>query len=162
MEVREYSNGEITIRWKPAVCVHAGICVKALPQVYHPKEKPWITMENAASEALLHQVMKCPSGALSIKSVLPIRQEDNGRRGAFIANADTEQVGIMTYTWVGEEQLTIDHIEVREEYRHGRLGNDLVMAAVYFAREQGKKILPLCSFAKNIFSQTGEVQDVLA
>ena len=38
----EYSNGELTIVWQPELCRHAGICVKTLPNVYHPQERPWI------------------------------------------------------------------------------------------------------------------------
>ncbi len=67
MKVHEYSNGEITILWKPEICIHSGICVKTLPAVYDPKDRPWIKPENATSEQLIHQVAKCPSGALSIK-----------------------------------------------------------------------------------------------
>ena len=61
----EYSNGELTIVWQPELCRHAGICVKTLPNVYHPKERPWIKMENATTEELIAQIKKCPSGALS-------------------------------------------------------------------------------------------------
>jgi uncharacterized Fe-S cluster protein YjdI len=68
MKTKEYTNGEITILWKPEKCIHSGICVKTLPQVYKPKEKPWITIENAASDELIKQIATCPSGALSIKS----------------------------------------------------------------------------------------------
>ena len=32
----EYTNGELTIVWQPELCQHAGICVKMLPNVYHP------------------------------------------------------------------------------------------------------------------------------
>lgn len=49
----EYSNGELTIVWQPELCRHAGICVKTLPNVYHPKERPWIKMENATTEELI-------------------------------------------------------------------------------------------------------------
>ncbi len=62
---KEYTNGEVTIVWKPSKCIHAGECVKTLPQVYNPKEKPWIKVENATTEELKAQVSKCPSGALS-------------------------------------------------------------------------------------------------
>lgn len=68
MDTKEYSNGEITILWSPKLCTHSGMCVKTLPKVYHPKEKPWIRMENATSEELIKQVSICPSKALSIKS----------------------------------------------------------------------------------------------
>ncbi len=67
MSAKEYSNGEITILWKAEKCTHSGVCVRTLPQVYNPKEKPWIKIQNASSEELIAQVGKCPSGALSIK-----------------------------------------------------------------------------------------------
>lgn len=67
MKTLEYSNGEVTILWKPELCAHAGICVKMLPQVYNPKDRPWIKPENASSEQIKNQVSNCPSGALSIK-----------------------------------------------------------------------------------------------
>ncbi|SFS51041.1 Uncharacterized Fe-S cluster protein YjdI [Zhouia amylolytica] len=63
--VKEYSNGELTIVWKPKKCIHSGICVKTLPKVYNPDKKPWIEIENATTEQLKDQVSKCPSGALS-------------------------------------------------------------------------------------------------
>jgi uncharacterized Fe-S cluster protein YjdI len=66
METHKYSNGEITILWKPKLCIHSGICVKTLPKVYNPQERPWIKPENAATEELRNQVAQCPSGALSI------------------------------------------------------------------------------------------------
>lgn len=62
---QEYSNGEIIIKWQPKLCQHVGICVKSLPQVYKPRESPWISIENASTEELIAQVSKCPSGALS-------------------------------------------------------------------------------------------------
>jgi uncharacterized Fe-S cluster protein YjdI len=61
----EYSNKDITIVWQPKICQHAAICVKSLPNVYKPKEKPWITIENASTDELKKQIAKCPSGALS-------------------------------------------------------------------------------------------------
>jgi len=66
--IKEYSNGEITILWKPKTCIHAGECVKRLPDVYKPKEKPWIQIENATTTVLKEQILACPSGALSFIS----------------------------------------------------------------------------------------------
>lgn len=67
MATKEYSNGEITILWQPDKCIHAAVCVKTLPQVYNPDEKPWIKIDNATTKELVEQVSQCPSGALSIK-----------------------------------------------------------------------------------------------
>lgn len=64
MDKKEYSNGEVTITWEPKKCIHSGKCVKGLPNVFQPKEKPWIKIDAASSEELVEQVKKCPSGAL--------------------------------------------------------------------------------------------------
>lgn len=66
-KIKEYTNGEITIIWQPEICVHSGICVKTLPNVYKPKERPWIQIENATTEELIAQIKQCPSGALSYR-----------------------------------------------------------------------------------------------
>jgi uncharacterized Fe-S cluster protein YjdI len=63
---KEYSNGEITIVWQSGKCIHSANCVKNLSSVFHPKEQPWIRMENATTEEIIATVSKCPSGALSI------------------------------------------------------------------------------------------------
>jgi len=63
--IKEYTNGELTIVWKPKLCIHSGECVKALPNVYHPGERPWITIDKATTQELKDQIAKCPSGALS-------------------------------------------------------------------------------------------------
>lgn len=67
MDTHEYNAGEITIIWKPKVCIHAAVCVKMLPKVYNPKERPWLKPENATTEELKNQINNCPSGALSYK-----------------------------------------------------------------------------------------------
>ncbi|PST83275.1 (4Fe-4S)-binding protein [Pedobacter yulinensis] len=67
MEIRKYQNGEIAILWKREACIHAGHCVRALPQVYDPKARPWIRLENATTRELIDQVAGCPSGALTIQ-----------------------------------------------------------------------------------------------
>jgi uncharacterized Fe-S cluster protein YjdI len=61
----EYTNSEITIVWKPNSCIHAAVCVNALPKVYSPRARPWLTIENASTEELKKQIGACPSGALS-------------------------------------------------------------------------------------------------
>ncbi len=62
---KKYSNGELTVVWKPQKCIHSRVCVKTLPMVYDPEAKPWINVENASTEELKEQIIKCPSGALS-------------------------------------------------------------------------------------------------
>lgn len=62
---KKYSNGEITIVWKPAKCIHSGNCFRGLGEVFDPRRKPWIVPGNATTGQIINQVGKCPSGALS-------------------------------------------------------------------------------------------------
>ena len=64
---KRYSNGEITVVWKPDLCQHSGICARGLPAVFRPRLKPWIDLAPADSATIEAQVAKCPSGALSIE-----------------------------------------------------------------------------------------------
>lgn len=65
---KHYSNGDVTIVWKPSLCIHSKICwdkVNGLPKVFDPSRRPWIAPEAASTHQLIEQVNKCPSGALS-------------------------------------------------------------------------------------------------
>ncbi|MBT8324845.1 MAG: hypothetical protein HKP45_00625 [Winogradskyella sp.] len=62
---KEYTNDEVTIVWEADKCIHSGICVKGLPKVFKPNERPWIAIDAASTDKLVEQVKQCPSGALS-------------------------------------------------------------------------------------------------
>lgn len=62
---RDYSNGEITVHWRPEKCTHAAKCVTKLPKVFNLKNRPWIDVTGASTEQITETVNLCPSGALS-------------------------------------------------------------------------------------------------
>ena len=62
---KQYSNGEVTVVWKPGMCKHSAICFKGLGEVFDPRKKPWITLEKSTTDKIIEQVKKCPSAALS-------------------------------------------------------------------------------------------------
>ncbi len=62
---KEYTNGEVTVVWQSGKCIHSGNCVRNNPDVFQPKETPWIKINASATEKIIETVQKCPSGALS-------------------------------------------------------------------------------------------------
>ncbi len=63
--VKEYTNGEITVVWKPHLCDHSAICIRELPTVFDIFSRPWIKMDGATTERIIEVVEKCPTKALS-------------------------------------------------------------------------------------------------
>ncbi len=62
---KKYDNGEITVVWQPGKCIHSKNCWKGLPEVFNPQVKPWVNTSGASTDAIIAQIDKCPSGALS-------------------------------------------------------------------------------------------------
>jgi uncharacterized protein len=92
---------------------------------------------------------------------MEIIHQQNGHKGMFYVGPEDEPLAAMTYTKPAENKLIIDHTEVSDALRGKNVGYQLVKAAVDFARIQGIKILPLCTFAKSVFDKKAEFADVL-
>ncbi len=60
-----YKNSDLTIVWKPEQCKHSALCWKGLHNVFDPARHPWINPDAAETSAIVEQIKKCPSGALS-------------------------------------------------------------------------------------------------
>jgi uncharacterized protein len=90
-----------------------------------------------------------------------IRQEDSSAKGAWMVERDGKRLAEMTYSAAGSDKIIIDHTTVDDVLRGTGTGGKLVAAAVEWARANGKKILPLCPFAKSVFDKTPDYRDVL-
>ena len=65
VKTHTYSNKDITILWKPDVCIHSKICWHGLRAVFDPVRRPWIMADAADTASIMSQIDQCPSGALS-------------------------------------------------------------------------------------------------
>jgi uncharacterized Fe-S cluster protein YjdI len=64
---REYTNGEITVFWKPSECIHATTCYRELIEVFNPRKRPWVDINAATSAEIIRVVDLCPTSALTYK-----------------------------------------------------------------------------------------------
>jgi uncharacterized Fe-S cluster protein YjdI/CDGSH-type Zn-finger protein len=61
---REYSSSDIRVQWFAARCIHSAACIRALPQVFNARRRPWIDVNAADADAIANAVLQCPTGAL--------------------------------------------------------------------------------------------------
>lgn len=78
-----------------------------------------------------------------------------------LLNDEAKEIGEMTWSDAGPDIMIIDHTFVEPEYRGQKLAEKLVLNGVELARREGKKIIPLCPYAKKEFERKPEYQDVL-
>ena len=80
----------------------------------------------------------------------------------FIENEEGKIVAEITFVQAGASKVIIDHTFVDESLRGQNIASKLVASVVEEMREQDKKIVPLCPFAKAEFERKKEYQDMLA
>ena len=52
------------MQWYATRCIHSANCVRSLPAVFNPRERPWIRVEAADADEISAAVLRCPTGAL--------------------------------------------------------------------------------------------------
>ncbi|MGV3590027.1 MAG: GNAT family N-acetyltransferase [Adhaeribacter sp.] len=92
---------------------------------------------------------------------MKVEQINNGKKGFFMATENNAEAGMMVYTWAGDTKIIIEHTEVNPAFKGQGVGQEMLLSAVKYARENHIKILPLCPFARSVFEKNEELQDVL-
>jgi uncharacterized Fe-S cluster protein YjdI len=59
-----YETNEITVTFEPGLCIHSGVCVRGLPEVFDVRRRRWVQPELATAADVAAQIRRCPSGAL--------------------------------------------------------------------------------------------------
>ena len=88
-----------------------------------------------------------------------IRHTETGHRGVFFLERGGRRVAELTYSLSGDRAL-VDHTYVDPSLRGGTIAPSLVEAAVRWAREGNRKIVPLCSYVRSVFARTRAYDDV--
>lgn len=89
----------------------------------------------------------------------PIRHDTDGRRGMFLIERDGRRVAELTYSR-DDRVAIVDHTWVDPQLRGGKAARRLVDAAVQWARVEGLRIAPTCSYVRVVLARTPEYADV--
>lgn len=84
-----------------------------------------------------------------------------GNNKFYIGDDEDHIKALISYVYNDDSTIILDHTFVSQELRGQNIGNKLVKKVIDFARENNKKIIPQCSFAKNEFIVHKEYDDVL-
>ncbi|SEK47109.1 GNAT family N-acetyltransferase [Roseovarius nanhaiticus] len=91
---------------------------------------------------------------------IEITRKETETKGRYIAIVDGHEAE-MTYSRAGASLIIIDHTGVPDALRGRGVGQALVRRSVEDARTEGRKIVPLCPYAKAQIQRHPEWQDVL-
>lgn len=91
---------------------------------------------------------------------ITIEHEEGETKGRYFIRLEGHEAE-MTYSRAGATRIIIDHTGVPDALKGRGLGKRLVERAVEDARRDGRKIIPLCPFAKAQFARNPAWADVL-
>lgn len=92
---------------------------------------------------------------------MDIKHDHTEEGGLFYLGEADDAKAKLVYSMRGKAKMVIEHTEVDETLEGKGIGQQIVAAAVSYARENQIKILPLCSFAKSVFDRVQDYRDVL-
>ena len=87
---------------------------------------------------------------------------NKGENKFYVGDNIRNPLAEITFVESGEERLVIDHTYVSNDLRGQGIAGQLLENVVNYAREKGKKILPLCPFAKTKIEENADYQDILS
>jgi CDGSH-type Zn-finger protein/uncharacterized Fe-S cluster protein YjdI len=76
---RAYETDQIRVHWDAARCIHTGICLRRLPNVFDTRARPWVDLSGADAETVADTVSHCPTGALRYERLDGAEQEQPNR-----------------------------------------------------------------------------------
>ncbi len=84
----------------------------------------------------------------------------NSNNGSFFATFEEKAAGRLDIR-ILTDILCIDHTEIDPAYRGRHFGEQLVEAAVAYAREHQMKVMPYCEFARKVMQKKTGFNDII-
>jgi len=93
---------------------------------------------------------------------LELFHEQHDGSGAFVLSQGGHRVGELLYAARGPGVVAVNHTEVDGSLRGSGAAKQLVQAVVTWARAENVKLVPRCSYVREVLARTPAWQDVLA
>lgn len=81
---RRYVGEGIEVAWEPRLCTHVAACLAGAPEVFRPRERPWVRLDGADADRVAAVVERCPTGALRARRTDGAEQEEDRLEGVEI------------------------------------------------------------------------------
>jgi CDGSH-type Zn-finger protein/uncharacterized Fe-S cluster protein YjdI len=114
MPRKDYRAERIVVTFDLERCIHARYCVRGLPEVFDPSERPWAHPERANADRVAEVVMCCPTGALQFEradgSTEPIPQKNViavGANGPLYVRGDIQIRGPLGETLLEDTRVAL-------------------------------------------------------
>ena len=65
---RTYERDELRVVWDATKCTHVAECLKALPEVFDVRRRPWVEIQAADADQIAAAICLCPTGALKYEA----------------------------------------------------------------------------------------------
>lgn len=84
-----------------------------------------------------------------------------GNNKFYVGDDEEKPIAFITYRPSDGDQIIVDGTFVSDTLKGKGVGLQLIKKVVDFARQEDKKIIPVCPFVKKVMSRSDEYKDVL-
>lgn len=91
---------------------------------------------------------------------MELKHQESETRNRFYLEDDGKEVGEMTYIYVKDHIIDLNHTEIDKSYRGQNLGQKLIEAVIDYARKNELNITASCPYAKKMIEKNDNYNDV--
>ena len=92
---------------------------------------------------------------------MEVKHEDLEVKKRFYLLVNEKEIGEMTYKFINDNVIDINHTYINQNYRGKDLGLKLVKAAADYMRKNNIKAIPSCPYVEKVFKENSQYTDLI-
>ncbi|MFD2917855.1 GNAT family N-acetyltransferase [Psychroserpens luteus] len=93
---------------------------------------------------------------------MEVKHNELKNKGKFYLEDNGKEIGEMTYVFVDENTIDINHTLIDKSYRGRDLGLLLIDKSAEFMRAHQLKAIPSCPYVDKVFKESTKYDDLIA